>query len=81
MRVTQGLADGIFPMRHRDQMHVIGHETIPDERTVIEDRVLADEIEIDQAVRVRIENVAAGIATLGDVMRDVLTITRARRST
>ena len=43
VRVTQSLADGILPMRYGDQMHVVGHETISGERTLVQHRVLADE--------------------------------------
>ena len=49
-------------------MHVIGHETVAEEREIIEFRILTQQLEISGAVGVVGEDELSGIAALGNMM-------------
>ena len=49
-------------------MDVVGHEAVAHQRTGIEPGVLAEEGNVDEAVGIAMEDVAASVAALGDVM-------------
>lgn len=54
-----------------DQMHVIGHEAIAEQREVVKFAVLPQQLQINQPVGVTAEDCLPGIATLRNMMRNV----------
>ena len=61
---VQSMADEVATVRHGDEMHMVGHEIIPNERTLLQSRVPSQQIGIDQPIGVGVENVTPGVSTL-----------------
>src|SRR5256885_1386403 len=68
MRMPQCLGDGVGAMWDNDQMYMVGHQTIPDERTSVQSRFPSQQIEIDEAIGIGVENRTPRISTLRDVV-------------
>ena len=52
-------------------MHVIGHQTVAQERDLVELEILPQQLEISGAVGVVGEDELSGIAALGNMMREI----------
>jgi hypothetical protein len=68
--VAEGQGHGVIPPGDADDVHVIGHEAVPEDVEVVCYGLLVQQLQIDAAVLVGEEDVAACVPALGDVMRD-----------
>ena len=66
--VLQGKRKRRRTLRHDDQVDVVGHEAIADQRESLDLAVGPEEVEVDQAVGIGFEDELAGIAALRDMM-------------
>ena len=68
MGVLEGERQRVGSARDDDQMNMIRHETIAQQREVMEVRITSKQIEIHCPVGIAGENELPGISTLGNVM-------------
>jgi hypothetical protein len=68
--LLQATRQCIFILGHSDQMDVIGHQAIADEFYAMLPNTLLEQIEVDRAFRIRVQNEAPRVAALGDVVSD-----------
>ena len=71
MGLLQSLRQGIRLTRDYHQMHMVRHQAVTQQQELVHLNVLPQEIQIHQAFGIRSENELPGIATLGDMMRNV----------
>ncbi len=64
MGLLEGVGQGSRRMRHHNQMHVIGHKTVTEQRKTIELRVLPQQFEIGDPIRILREDGLLGVTTL-----------------
>ncbi len=67
--LSKGESKRIGPLGNRDQMDVIRHQTIAEQRDAVAPRTFARSFEIEAPVVVEQEDILAVVAPLGDVMR------------
>jgi hypothetical protein len=67
--VTQSGPKRSVPFGHHDQVHVIRHQAIPQNRQPLQFRVLLQQAEIHQPVVVGLKHYATPVAALRDVVR------------
>jgi len=72
MRIAQHDGQRLGAPRHGNQMHVIRHEAVANQRAGMQNRVLVEQIEIHQAVGIGIEDWAAGVTALRHMVRHTL---------
>src|ERR1039457_6428212 len=68
MGMLQGERKRLRLLRDYDQMHVVGHEAIADQRESLDLAVGPEQVEVDQAVGVGFEDELARVAALRDMM-------------
>ena len=71
MGLFQGKRQRFALVRDDDQMHMVRHQAVTQERELIKLGVLAQQIQIDDTLVIVGENELAGVSSLGDVVRDV----------
>jgi hypothetical protein len=71
MRVLERLRHRASRAGDGNQMHMIGHETVTQQRETMELGVLVEQFEISGAVGVAGQNDLPGVAPLRNMMRDV----------
>ena len=69
--MLEGEEKRIGPCGNDDQVDVVGHEAIAGQREAMDGAVLAEKVQVDEAVGIGFEDDAAPIASLGDVVRSV----------
>jgi len=55
-------------MGYDDQVHMIGHETVAQQRKFVQPKLGSQQVEVDETLVVGIQDRAAGIAALGYVV-------------
>jgi hypothetical protein len=68
MSVLQSERKRLGPPRDDDQMHVVGHEAIADQRESLDLAVGPEQVEVNQAVGIGFEDELTRVATLRDMM-------------
>ena len=71
MGVLEREAQRIVAFGDGDQVDVVGHEAIAEQGKTVQPAVLAQEVQIDEAVCVGFQDVLAAIASLSDMVRGV----------
>ena len=71
MGVLESKAQRIVAFGDGDQVHVVGHKAISEQRKTVQAALLAQEIQVDEAVGVGFQDVLASVASLSDVVRGV----------
>jgi hypothetical protein len=57
--------------RHSDQVHVVGHEAVAQQRETVEVRILPQQLQIDKPVGIMNKNGLAGLAALGNMVGEI----------
>ena len=71
MGVLEGVGQGSRRVRRHNQMYMIGHKTVTQQRETVELRVLPQQFEIGDAIRILREDHLLGVTTLGNMMGNV----------
>jgi hypothetical protein len=69
MQIMQTLGKCAARVRHRNQVYVIGHETVGIEANGVFSHVLAQFAQIETIIRLLTENVETSVAAMSDMMR------------
>ena len=69
MGMTEGKAQGLGPVRDRDQVHMVRHETEAEHGQAVELTIGFQKLEVDEAVGVGVEDAVPGVAALRDMVR------------
>jgi hypothetical protein len=69
VRAPHDASQGTGAVGHGDQVDVIAHQAVGPDAQVVAFRVAAEQVEIELAIQVSCENVLAGVAALGHLMR------------
>src|SRR4051794_14457513 len=67
----EGLCHPHRSMRDRNQMHVVGHQTVTQQRKTMQLRILPQRSELGHAVAIVVENHLSSVAALGNMVRNV----------
>ncbi len=57
--------------RYHDQVNVIGHETVADQRKLMQRSIVPEQVKIDQPFGIGSQNELPGISALGNVVRHI----------
>ena len=71
MRVFEGDRQGIATLRDRDHMNVVRHKAVSEDGNLMKGSVIPQQVEVHGAVGIAIQDEAARVAALRDVMRNV----------
>jgi hypothetical protein len=80
MRLFQAVPESLGLARHGNQVHMIRHQAVTQQRKTRELRILPQQRKIDHAIGVVGENNLPGISSLRNMMRNVDHPTRANRA-
>jgi hypothetical protein len=69
--MSEGVGERLRTVRNHDQVHVIRHQTVAQQRKPVKIRILSQEREISGAFLVTVENHLSRIAPLRNMVRDV----------
>lgn len=69
MRVLESQSQRICFARNHDQVNVIGHEAVADQRKLMQRSIVPEQVKIDQPFGIGSQNELPGISTLGNVVR------------
>jgi hypothetical protein len=69
--LLQCLRQPIRHVRNGNQVNMIGHEAIADQRDLVEDKVFAQQREVDQTVSIEIKHEASPISTLCQMLWNI----------
>jgi hypothetical protein len=68
MRVLERQPEQLGATRYKHQVDVVRHETVPHHCHIVQRKTLIQQIKIDVAIRIAVENKSAPISALGDVV-------------
>ncbi len=71
MRLFERLPKRIWPVRHRDQVHMVRHQAVAQHPKAMQLRVLAQQSQIYGAISIVGENDLSGVSSLRHVVRDI----------
>ncbi len=71
MRMLESQSQRICFARNRDQVNVIGHEAVADQRKLMQRSIVPEQVRIDQLFGIGSQNELPGISTLGNMVRDI----------
>ncbi len=70
MRMLESQSQSIAFARNHNQVNMIGHEAIADQRKPMQSSIVSEQVKIDEPFSIRSENELPGIPTLGNVVRN-----------
>src|ERR1700733_11345789 len=71
VHMFQCLCQTISRARNRDQVDMIGHEAIADQRHSVEPNVFPQQIEIDRTISIGIQHESLRVSTLGQMVWNI----------
>ena len=71
MRLFEGERQRLGPPGNHNQVDVVRHEAIADDREPLNLAIGAEEVKVNEAVGIGFENELARVAALGDVVRRI----------
>jgi len=71
VRILERQSKRIGAPRDGNQVHVIGHDAIADEREPMQAGIMPEQIQVNEALGVGCQNVLAGVPALSDMVRDI----------
>ena len=71
MRMLESRSQRIGFARNHDQVNVIGHEAVADQRKLMQRSIVPEQVKIDQPFGIGSQNELPGISTLGNMVRDI----------
>jgi hypothetical protein len=71
MRVLERQPERLGATRHKHQVDVVRHEAVPHHRHSVQRKTLLQQIKIDAAICIAVENKPARISTLGHVVGSI----------
>jgi hypothetical protein len=80
MRVLERQRERLGATRHKHQVDVVRHGAVPHHRHSVQRKTLLQQIKMDAAICIAVENKPARISTLGHVVDPSTAITRGRRA-